>query len=234
MNVKDKVIIVTGASSGIGLAISRKLAKEGPTIVMVARSKEDLRRVSSEIPNSYPIAADLHIHEDRKRIIDSVKEKYGRIDILINNAGQAMFAKIEDIDLSAYQKLMELNVYAPLDLMQQVIPIMRKQNDGMIVNVSSQASKKYIPNIAGYASTKYALNALSLTARAELEKDNIKVCIIRPGIVDTDFGKHTDFPEPDALRKSPDGAILPHVIKPEVVADKVFELISTEAAELDL
>lgn len=234
MNIKEKITIITGASSGIGLAISRKLSQEGAIVIMVARSKENLERASSEIPNSFPIVADLYSSEDRKRIIDILNEKYGRIDILINNAGQAMFAKIEDIDLAAYQQLMELNVYAPLDLMQRVIPLMKKQKEGVIVNISSQASKKYIPNIAGYASTKYALNALSLTARAELEKDNIKVCIIRPGIVDTDFGRHTTYPEPDALRKSPEGSVLPHVIKPEVVADKVFELISSEVAELDL
>lgn len=234
MKVKDKVTIVTGASSGIGLSISKLLSKQGAKVIMVARNKDLLKKVSADVKNSYTITADLRDPADIKRLIDEVKEKFQRIDILINNAGQAMAANVENINLEAYKELMELNVYAPLRLMQLVIPIMRKQGKGSIVNISSQSTKKYIPNIAGYASTKYALNALSLTARAELEKDNIAVSIIRPGIVDTDFGKHTDFPEPDALRKSPDGAILPHVIKPEVVADKVFELISTEAAELDL
>jgi short-subunit dehydrogenase len=234
MNVKDSIVIVTGASSGIGLYISKLLSKQGAKVIMVARDKDLLKKVSTDVNNSYAITADLRDPADIKRLIDEVKEKFQRIDILINNAGQAMAAKVENINLEAYKELMELNVYAPLRLMQLVIPIMRKQGKGSIVNISSQSTKKYIPNIGGYASTKYALNALSLTARAELEKDNIVVSIIRPGLVDTDFGKHTNYPEPDALRKSPDGSILPHVIRPEIVADRVLDLISTEAAELDL
>ncbi len=145
-----------------------------------------------------------------------------------------MFSTVEKIDLQEYKKIMELNVFAPLNLMQKVIPIMRNHGGGSIINISSQASTKYIPNIAGYASTKFALNSLSLTARQELAKDHINVSIIRPGLVDTDFGRHTDYPEPDALRAAPDGTLLPYVLSPETVAEKVIELIGSGEAEMNL
>jgi short-subunit dehydrogenase len=111
---------------------------------------------------------------------------------------------------------------------------MRTQSGGTILNISSQASLKYLPYIAGYASTKYALNNLSLTAREELAKDNIVVSIIRPGIVDTDFGQHSASPEPDAIRHAAEGGLLPNVISPETVAEKIGELIESGDAVLDI
>lgn len=234
MDFSDKVAIVTGASAGIGLAISKELGGCGAKVVMVARSADLLDKVSRDIPGSVVVASDLRKKEDIERIIPFVINKFGRVDILVNCAGQAMFSKVENIDLDEYRRLIELNVYAPLTLMQQVIPHMRKQKGGTIINISSQSTKKYIPNIAGYASTKYALNAISLTARAELEKDNIKVSIIRPGLVNTDFGKHTKYSEPDTLRHGADGSIFPYVIQPEMVAKKVLELAQSGDAELDM
>lgn len=107
-------------------------------------------------------------------------ERFGRIGVLINGAAQAMASPVEKVDLDVYRKLPELNVVAPLHLMQLVIPQVRKQGGGTILNISSQASLRFIPYIAGYASTKYALNNLSLTAREELANDNLTVSIIRP------------------------------------------------------
>ena len=111
---------------------------------------------------------------------------------------------------------------------------MRTQGGGTILNISSLSSKRYIPNIAGYASTKYALNALSLTAREELSKDNIVVSIICPYIVNTDFGKNAESPEPDSLRHAPDGSVLPTVLSPELVAKKVADILKSGEAEMDI
>lgn len=234
MKIKDKVIIVTGASSGIGLAISRELAKNGAKVVLAARTARDLDIAAKEIPESLAVVADLRKQEDIEKIVQKTVEKFSRVDILVNNAAQAMFTPVEKINLGKYRELVELNMYAPLSLLQKVVPLMRKQGGGTIINISSQASTKYIPNIAGYASTKFALNSLMLTARQELKKDNIVVSIIRPGLVNTDFGGHTENPEPDALRNAPDGSLLPHVIQPETVAEKVVELIHSGEAELNL
>ena len=172
--------------------------------------------------------------DDAARLVVVTIARFGRIDVLINNAGRAMAKPVEHIDLAEYTGLLWLNVLAPLRLMQLVIPRMREQGGGRIVNISSQASTKYIPFIAGYASTKSALNTLSLTAREELAKDGITVSIIKPGIIDTDFGQNTPSTEPAALRRDPDGNLLPHVIAPTTVASAVADIIGSGDAELDL
>src|SRR6202012_4813387 len=125
---------------------------------------------------------------DIKNLIKQTKDKFGRIDVLINNAGQGMRMKFEDIKLDDYREIMELNVFSVVEAMQEVIPVMREQGGGMILNISSMVSKNYYPGLAAYASTKYALNALTLTARAELASDNISVGVFLPKMTATDFG----------------------------------------------
>ncbi len=102
-------------------------------------------------------------------------QKFGRVDILVNNAGQGLLAPVEKIDIEQYKSIMDLNVYGVVRAMQDVIPQMRSQGGGLILNVSSMVSKNYYPGLAAYASTKYALNAISLTARQELAGDKIIV-----------------------------------------------------------
>src|SRR3989338_10593595 len=200
MDIKDKIVIVTGASQGIGLEASRLLAKHGAKVVLAARSIDKLKKIEKELPGSFAVAADLRNIKDIQNLMGAALKKFGRIDILINNAGQGMWSAIEQIDLGQYRSLVELNLFAPFLCMQAVIPIMRKQGGGLILNVSSMVTENYYPNLAGYSSTKYALNALSRTARVELQNDNIQVKLLRPKLVETDFGKNSAVPEPDALR----------------------------------
>lgn len=234
MDIQDKVVIVTGASSGIGLAIARKLLDAGARVVLAARNEGQLRLLQKELDGSLAIPADVTDPDQARSLVEQAVAEFGRVDVLVNNAGRAMAKPVEFIDVDEYRGVLELNVVAPLRLMQLVIPQMRRQGGGTIVNVSSQASTKYIPFIAGYASTKFALNNLSLTAREELAKDGIVVSIIKPGIVDTDFGTHTPSPEPDSLRRAADGTLLPHVATPETVADGVLELIRSGDAEFNI
>lgn len=234
MDINHKVIIITGASSGIGRAAARKLATEGARLVLAARSRERLQQIAAELAGSLVVPTDVTRFSESQNLIEQTVAAFGRVDVLINGAGQAMFSPVDQIDLTVYRALLELNVVAPLTLMQLVIPHMRRQGGGTILNVSSMASTRYIPNISGYASTKYALSALSLTARQELAKDGIVISLIRPGIVNTDFGRNTPQPEPNSLRFAPDGSLLPHVLSPEVVAEKISELLQSGEAELDL
>ncbi len=124
-------------------------------------------------------------------MIAQVQQHYGRIDILINNAGQGMYVPIANADLDQYRAVFELNVVSVLNAMQTVIPIMRAQGGGVIINISSGLSKRLVPGVGPYASTKYALNALTLTARMELAPENIRVGLMIPGLTSTDFAKNS-------------------------------------------
>lgn len=195
MKIKGSVIIVTGASAGIGLATAKVLAKKGAKVVLAARSADVLKKLEKEIPGSFAVPTDMRKPADIKALIKETQKKYGRIDVLINNAGQGLMAAVEDINIDDYKAIMDLNVFAVVRAMQAVIPVMRAQNGdrrgGLILNVSSRVSKNYFPELAAYASTKYALNAISLTAREELAHDHIIVSVFHPKMTATDFGKNT-------------------------------------------
>jgi len=189
MDIKDKIIIMTGASSGIGRAAATTLHRAGAKMVLAARSRAALEELATELPGSLVVESDVTRAEDVGRLVDSTMKKHGRIDVLVNNAGRGMYGAIENARLDDYRAVFELNVVAPLALMQAVIPLMRTQGGGAILNISSMLSKMYLPQLGAYASTKYALNALSQTARAELAKDNIVVSLMLPALTATEFGE---------------------------------------------
>lgn len=227
MEIINKVIIVTGASEGIGLATVKALDLQGAKLVIAARSVEKLSALAEELHDALVVPTDLRNPEDIKQLVAKALEKYGRIDVLINNAGQGMFGPLESIDIEKYQQIIDLNVYGPLRAMQAVIPVMRKQGGGSIVNVSSNVSKNYFPNLSAYASTKYALNALSLTARTELADDSITVGVMHPGLTATQFGANGLRNESAA----PFNASGRQASTPEQVAEKIVEAVKTGASE---
>jgi len=227
MEIKDKVVIVTGASAGIGLALAHELSKRGAKVVLAARSVDTLKNLEQEIPNSLAVPTDMRKPEDIIHLVKTAVEKFDRIDIFVNNAGQGMRAPIESIDMATYRRVMELNVFSVLEAMQAVIPIMNEQGGGLILNVSSMVSKNFYPNLAAYSSTKYALNALSLTAREELAPDHIVVSLFHPKITATDFGKNSAAEKYDSRAGRPGMS----VDTPEEVAVQIANQIESEVAE---
>lgn len=228
MEIKDKIIVITGASQGIGLATARHLFGLGAKVVVAARSK-NIKDLEKELPDSLAIVTDMLNPEDITNMINKTIEKYGRIDILINNAGQGMYGPVEKIDIEQYKQIMDLNVYSVIRAMQAVIPHMRKQGQGMIVNISSGLTKMYVPGISAYSSTKYVLNVISLIARQELEKDHIIVSMVEPNMTATNFTKNSIGKRPDF---STAGRQIPKIDPPEKVAVVIANIIKSEAAEI--
>jgi short-subunit dehydrogenase len=232
MKIKDKVAIVTGASEGIGRALAEALAREGAKLVLVARSVDKLEALAAKLPAAIAVRADMRVAADVAAMIAAAIAAYGRIALLVNNAGQGMYVPVEGIDIEAYKDIMELNVYAPLRAMQLAIPLMRAAGGGMILNVSSMVSKNAYPGLGAYASTKYALNALSFTARAELAKDGIVVSVFHPRMTATRFGENSAGARP-SFGNRPGGA-MPQIDSAEAVAEGIVALIGTEAAEANM
>jgi short-subunit dehydrogenase len=232
MEIKNKVAIVTGASSGIGAAVAKLLVAGGAQVVLVARSADKLAQLASELPGSLALTADMTKEDEVKGMVAEVQQHFGRTDILINNAGSGYSASVIDIELSKARYLFELNVIGPLVAMQAVIPLMRQQGGGLIVNISSGVSLMVLPSLAFYNATKRSLNAISLTARAELAADNIKVSLVYPYATATDFSKNllVSGQRPDWPVRSE--ANLPPPDSADYVAEKVLAVIVSEAPEL--
>jgi NAD(P)-dependent dehydrogenase (short-subunit alcohol dehydrogenase family) len=233
MRIKDKVVIVTGASSGIGLATARLLAGHGAKVALAARSRDKLNQLAAELPDSFAVRTDMTSEEDVRNMIQKVAEHFGRIDILINNAGRGYDAPLEQIDIDKYRQLFELDVVGPLIAMQLVIPIMRKQGGGTIVNISSGTSLMYLPNMSAYSSVKRALNSITLTAREELAKDNIVVSVVYPYMTLMDLDKNMFGAEGGDFVPS-EGEADPNLPPPdsaEYVAERILEVIETGQAE---
>ena len=228
MEISGKVILITGASEGIGLATARLLAEKGARLALAARSTEKLERVAAELPEAIAVPTDMRDERAVRDMIVRTRQRYGRIDALINNAGQGLHVPVERADLQQYRAVFELNVVGVIAAMQAVIPIMREQGGGVIVNISSGTTKMLGVGLAPYASTKHALNAITLAARQELAPDNIRVGLVYPGLTATDFHQHLangGWPGPSAGAGAAGESA-------ESVAAKILEAVETEEAEV--
>lgn len=189
--LKNKIVLLTGASEGIGRATALALAAEGATVVLTARSVEKLREVAAEMEakgaKAVIIPADLSDESERSRLVQETIAAVGQIDILINNAGLGMETMVGSIPLNDARQLFEVNFFAPLDLIQRFLPAMRERNAGQIVNISSIVGHRATPNQAIYCASKYALNGLSDALRTELVGTKILVTDIYPGVTATNF-----------------------------------------------
>ncbi len=184
----SKVVLITGCSSGFGYVTAKYLTEKGYTVIPSVRKKSDL----AKLPNT--VLLDVTWSQLKiNRFIDSVIKKYGRIDVLVNNAGYGHYAPLENItDLDAKNQL-ETNFFGPIKIIRAVLPQMKQQKRGLIVNVSSLLGLFVIPFLGIYSASKYALEAYSVALRLELQKKNIHVTIINPGRFATSFG-HQEKP----------------------------------------
>jgi short-subunit dehydrogenase len=231
VNIKNKIAIVTGASSGIGWATAQLLAQKGAKVVLAARSLAKLQALSRQLPNSFVIQTDMTDEKQIKNLIQKALKEFGRIDILVNNAGRGYDAFIEEIEAERFKELFSLDLLGPVIAMQEIIPAMKKQGEGAIVNISSGTALMALPGMGAYSSLKRALVGISLTAREELKNDNISVSVIYPYITATDFEKNT-LKSKRIQSQNEEGDWQVKADPPELIAEKVLEAIETGKAEL--
>ena len=221
------VVLVTGASSGMGEATARALHEAGAVPVLAARRADRLEALSAELGGALALTIDVTQPDDVARMVRETLATHGRIDGLVNNAGASLSADVSDVDLDAFRRVLELNVVAPVAVLQAVVPALRASGGGTIVDVSSGTTRRVAVGLAPYAATKSALNMLTLAARAELAGDAIDVLVDRP-VHHLDRVRRRDVPGPDA----PSGDRAPH--SPEFVAAVILRMLQTGEERIDL
>ncbi|MGI9059827.1 MAG: SDR family oxidoreductase [Ktedonobacteraceae bacterium] len=203
-----RVALVTGASSGIGAATAIALAEEGARVVVLARRSERLEQVVKRIKDvggeAVAIVADVTNEVQLREAIRRAKALLGRIDILVNNAGVMLLRKIEGVDTEEWRQMLDLNVLAVMLACHEILPIMKAQGGGHIVNISSVAGRQVKAGYSGYNASKWAVGAFSESLRQEVTKQHIRVTVIEPGMVATELRQHITDPE---VRKAQEDAV---------------------------
>jgi len=207
--MSSRVVIVTGASSGIGEATARAFGARGDRVVLVARREDRLRQVAASLPDSLPIPADLTKPEEPLRIVDAAAARYGQIDVLVNNAGLGRYNWIDMLDVEDVRAEVAVNLLAPILMARAAVPLMLRRGRGVIINVSSIAGLIATPTTSIYNATKFGLRGLTEAFRRELGPQGIAVCGIYPATVEgTEFRRDrrpsTGYLMPKWLRISTD------------------------------
>lgn len=187
----QKTAIITGASSGIGEATARYFAQQGWNVVLAARSEQKLQTMADELSHGpgrvLVVPTDVTQSADMDNLIQQTLEYFGRIDALINNAGAGIIGTVAEMEMSDLEQLFRLNVFAPVALLQRVVPAMQRQGHGVIVNISSMTENMALPFMSAYAASKVALGYLTDAARLELKQAGIDVVNVIPGQTRTAF-----------------------------------------------
>ena len=214
-----KLVVITGASSGIGKATAIRLSKEGFPLLLLARRKELLENLN--LPNSICKGVDVtDLFAIQSAILES-EEKYGKVDCLINNAGIMLLGEAHAQDPNEWQKMIDVNIKGVLNGIHVVLNDMIKRNDGTIINISSIAGRKTFANHTAYCATKFAVHGLTENIREEVSQHNVRVILIAPGVVKTDLLSHTTSDEIKTTY-SDWKADISGGLHPETIADSIY------------
>jgi NADP-dependent 3-hydroxy acid dehydrogenase YdfG len=212
--IAGKVVVITGASSGLGEATARHLSAQGATVVLGARRIERLQVLVEEITRNggkaLAAATDVTDHDQVQRLVDAAVEKFGRVDVMINNAGLMPQSPLDRLKIDEWDRMIDVNIKGVLYGIAAALPHMQRQKSGHIINVSSVAGHKVRAGSAVYAATKHAVRALSEGLRQEVKPYNIRTTVISPGVVATELPESVT--EPDVatnIRKMYDEIAIP-------------------------
>jgi len=229
MDIKSKVVIVTGASAGIGKALVETLAENGANVVLVARRAERLQDLVDQLAarpgKRLVVAGDIRSEDFAQHVIEQSLREFDRVDVLINNAGLGHRSLIVDMPPGDMRTLIETNLLGLLFMTQATLKPMREQGGGQIINVSSIAGQRPLPNSALYPASKTAVNFISRALRIECKPYNIKVTTVYPGLTKTEFG-HVRLGEQGINRFGIEG------VPAKRVATKIVQAIRREKSEV--
>lgn len=202
-NLDNAVVWITGASSGIGAETARQFSRKDARLVLSARSAEGLQAVCNELPGGEErhliLPLDIGDYQDFSTEVDAVIERFGRIDLLFNNAGIAQRSFCIDTPMAVYQKLMDINVLGQISLTKAVLPVMLAQKHGHIAATASVAGKVGAPLRTGYCASKHALMGFFDALRTEIDQFSIRVTTVVPGFIQTDIAKRVATPDGQAF-----------------------------------
>lgn len=231
MELDGKVVVVTGASMGIGEAIAQKFAAEGASVVLLSRDTaraEAARLRIGFLDRTVALSCDVRHAEEIDRVLALTLHHFKRVDVWVNNAGHGLLDSVADVEMAACRELFDTNFFGALWAMQAVIPVMRQQGGGAIINISSVAGHIPLPFHAAYSASKFALNAIGKAAAVELKHDSIHVLTVCPGYVRTAFSEN-------AVRGSQLKKVRPNSVRgitPERVANAVLHAYRKKKREV--
>lgn len=235
-----KVILITGASSGMGKESAKRLIEQGHTVYTVARRIEQMQDLKAM--GGMPMRMDVTKDEDIQQVVDAIIKQEGKIDVLWNNAGYGLYGAVEDVPLAEARKQMEVNLFGMAAMIQKVVPHMRKAGKGTIINTSSMGGKVYFPLGAWYHASKHAVEGFSDSLRLDLKPFNIHVVVLEPGFINTEFSHvlidgFAKLPKDSAYRTMMDKVAEGTrkagegngSSKPSVIADAILRIVNAKS-----
>jgi short-subunit dehydrogenase len=227
--IKDRRILITGASSGIGAALARELGRHHARLVLTARRADRLETLAAELRGYASkvicVPGDITRAEHRAQLIDQGVDAWGGIDILINNAGVGAIGKFADADTDRLRKVMEVNFFAPVELIRQALPALRQGNQPLIVNIGSVLGHRAVPRKSEYCAAKFAMHGFSDSLRAELAEQGINVLLVNPSTTTSEFFSNVI---------AGGNGQKPRGMTPESVAKKTIRAMTTNKQEIIL
>jgi 3-oxoacyl-[acyl-carrier protein] reductase len=214
-----RVVAITGAGRGLGKALAEAFSAEGASLVLGARTSAEIDELASRLGNAVAVQTDVRLPLDCERLVEAAVAEFGRLDVMVNNAGLAVYGPVEGTSADAVNAMIDTNVKGVIYGSQAAFRVMKAQGSGLIVNISSIAGKLHLPNEAVYNASKWAVNGFTGTLRLEAAPHNVRVSCVCPGGIDTPFWRAMDYyPFPAGIDPTAD------FMRPEEVTETVVEL----------